>query len=241
MRLKSILAILISLCIIVLGAMLPGLVERRQRLQSEGQVLFAQVEDVELTFAQNGTGNSDAFWIYSKNKDAVEIPPELASLTREKVESIVASAVEKCLEEGMLLSSPEADRLLYSQTLLFYGQDNRSNIYWIVHYGDKKNTHTFSLVIDDRTGTICSMEYMDQKSEYEPEQMESVLRSFCQMYLTGLGAEFFDCSVDVLMDGAKRPADSSYLATELVCVNDVYGETRVTFFVNRSGFYTYFG
>lgn len=241
MRLKPILAIFIALCIIVLGAMLPGLIARRQQRQSESQVLFSQIGDVELTFAQSGITCSEALSIYSKNKEAVEIPPELASLSREKVESVAASAAEKFRDGGMLLSSPDEDRLMFAQTLLFYGQDNRSNIYWIIHYGDKKNTHTISMVIDDRTGTICSVEYMDQKSEYEPEQMEAVLRSFCRLYLTGLGEEFFGFSVDALMSNAKSAQDSSYLATELIWENDAYGENRVTFFVNRSGFYTYFG
>jgi len=241
MKLKPVLTILAALCLIVLGALLPGLVARRQERQSAGQVLFSQVEDVKLEFAaESDITHSETLAILSRYKEAVEIPRELASLKWEKVETIAASSAERLRDTGLLLCDPEGDMLLSAQTVLYYGKDNQSNIYWLIQYGDRKGSHLFSMTVDDRTGTICTMEYMDHVSEYAAEQMETILRGFCQLYLTGQGAEFFDYSVDMLMEGAKQPQDRSYLATELSWEDPRYGNNRITFFVNRSGFYTYF-
>lgn len=241
MKLKHFLAIGAMVCLIVLGALLPELTARRQDAQSEGKIQFSQVESVKLEFSRSDMTCSETLAILSHSLNAVEIPRELASLKYEKVEKIAASAAEKYRDAGILLSEPGGDVVLYCQSVLYYGRDNQSNVYWQVHYGAEDGGYRFNMFIDDRTGTICSMEYLDTKTEYEPERMEEVLQGFCRLYLTGLGEEFFDYSVEELMDNAKSPRDQSYLATELSWDDPLYGENRITFFVNRGGFYTYFG
>lgn len=241
MKLKPILILLAALCIIVLGALLPQLVALRQDRQSEGQVQFSSVEGVELEFTQSDISRSETLAILARSRDAVAIPRELANLKPEKVEKIAAATVEKFRDAGILLGDIEEDSLLDAQPMLFYGLEGQSVIYWAVSFGDPFGQHSFSLTVDDRTGTVCSAEYMDGASEYEPDRMEAVLGGFCRIYLTGLGDEFSGWSVEELTKNAKSPQDKSYLATELSWSDSLYGENRITFFVNRSGFYTYFG
>lgn len=241
MKLKPALVILTAVCVVVLGAMLPKVVAWRQDRQSEGQVQFSSVEGVELEFTQNDITRSEALAILARSRDVVPIPPELANLKSEKVESTAFAAVEKFREAGILLCDPEEDMYLNTQPMLFYGLEGQSVIYWVVNFGDPDGQYSFSLTIDDRTGTVCSVEYMDGSSEYEIDRMEAVLGGFCRVYLTGLGDEFAQWSVEELTKNAKFPQDNSYLATELTWNDPLYGNNSITLFVNRGGFYTYFG
>lgn len=241
MKLKPILVIFAAVCIIVLGAMLPQLVALRQDGQSEGQIQFSSVEGVELEFTQSDISRSETLAILAHSRDVVEIPPELANLSQEKLEQIARATARNYYEAGILLSDPGEDRLIHSQPLLYYGMNGQSNVLWLVTYGDEGTFHLFTFIVDDRTGAVCSAEYLDGTSEYEPDRMEAVLGGFCRAYLTGLGDEFSGWSVEELTKSAKSPQDKSYLATELGWSDPLYGENRITFFVNRSGFYTYFG
>ena len=241
MKLKPILVIFAAICIIVLGAMLPRLVALRQDRQSEAQVQFSGVQGVELEFTQSDITRSETLAILGRSRDVVAIPRELANLKQDKVEKIALASVEKFRDAGILLCDVEGDTVQDTQPMLYYGLEGQSSIYWTVSIGDRKGTHAFSLTVDDRTGTVCSVEYMDGTSEYEPDRMEAVLGGFCRVYLTGLGDAFSGWSVEELVKNAKSPQDKSYLATELGWSDPLYGENRITFFVNRSGFYTYFG
>jgi len=240
MNYKPILAVAAALCIIVLGALLPELTARRQDNLDQDVILFSQMEGVELEFSGSDTTLSSPLAILAHSRDAVEIPQELTSLKSEKASQIAETMVKKFHDAGALLSDPKNDTVLYAQPLLYYGPENQSNIFWAVQYGDRAGTHSFGLVIDDRTGTVCSIEYVDDRREYEPEQMEGVLQSFCKLYLTDLGDGSIGLDAQELTLDAKAAQDNSYLATELLWEDPTYGGTRITFFVNRTGFYTYF-
>lgn len=241
MRLKGFLALLAAAAVIALGAWMPRLVAQRQDSLNENQVLFADVEAVELEFAQSEMTRGETLAILCRGRDTVQIPEELASLKREKVERIAQATVRKYAESGILLSETAGDRVLSCAVVLIYGQEQQNNVFWQVSYGDPEGEHVINLTIDDRTGIVCAAEYIDQSYEYTPEQMETVFSSFTQLYLTGLGDEFFDYPAQQLLDGAKSAQDGSYIASELFWSTERYGESRITFFVNRTGFYTYFG
>ena len=240
MKLKQTLAVLAALSIIVLGALLPELTALRQDRQDVDTVLFSDVQGVVLQFDQYEMTRRETLAILAHCRDTVEIPPELTSLKRDKAERIAAAAVAKYADAGILLCDPAGDSALDVRAVLCYGTKEQSNVYWQVDYGDKKGNHMFTLVIDDRSGAVCSVEYADQKETYPVERMATVLRGFCRLHLTELGEEFSGWTVDGLVANAKSPQDSSYLATELIWEDATYGRTRITFFVNGNGFYTYF-
>ena len=98
-------------------------------------------------------------------------------------------------------------------------------------------------VIDDRTGTVCSVEYRGLEAEYDSWEMQQILEGFCRTYLEGLGEEFFDYSAEDLTSKLDMAVDQSYMAAQLrfnAWDDPLYGETRIVFFLNRNGFYTYF-
>lgn len=246
MKIRSYFLILCAGVVIVLGAMLPGIVGERRDAAEQGRIQFAPVQEVRLEFTDSGITMKQTLAIMGPLRDVVNIPGELATLKRSKVEHIAADAAQRYNQAGVLLRDP-GDFSRYSMvsdlTVLVYGPETSSNVFWIVDYGDQEENTWFHMVIDDRTGTVCSVEYRDLEAEYDPGEMGGVLEDFCQTYLDGLGEEFFDYSGADLAGKAEKDADSSYMAAQLrfnAWDNPLYGETRIVFFLNRNGFYTYF-
>ena len=246
MKIRSYFLILCAGVVIVLGAMLPGIVGERRDAAEQGRIQFAPVQEVRLEFTDSGITMKQTLAIMGPLRDVVNIPEELATLKRSKVEHIAADAAQRYNQAGVLLRDP-GDFSLYSMvgdyTVLVYGPETSSNVFWIVDYGDPEGNSWFHMVIDDRTGTVCSVEYRDLEAEYDSGDMRKILEGFCQTYLEGLGEEFFDYSGADLAGKAEKDVDSSYMAAQLrfnAWDNPLYGETRIVFFLNRNGFYTYF-
>lgn len=239
MKRRSFLALLAAACIIVLGALLPKIEGFRQDAVNDNQLLFASVNEVQLEFSQDGRTMKRTIAIPGQFREAVDIPEDLASLKREKVENIAAATATRYSQAGVIFQEVEDHQIQYCQPVLAYGQENESNVYWTVHYGDPKGSQIFYLTIDDRTGTVCSIEYMAPDSEYVLENLDYVLSNFCEIYLSGLGEEFYDYEVEDILKRAESRADMTYLASQISWEEEGYGECEITFLVNANGFYTY--
>lgn len=240
MKIKAVLALLLALVIIILGAMLPQLVGRRQDRAQEELVLFRPMSAVELEFATySNKSHSEVLALLCQSRDSVAIPQELASQKREKVVEIALDYVDKYAQAGILLSDLSADEVLSCQAWLHYGPNNQNNIYWQIQYGDKAGKHLLTMTVDDLTGTVCSVEYADTEETYAPDNMEPAFRGFVRLYLAGLGEDFFVYPVEDIYERAKTPDDRSYIAAEFYWEDPAYGTNRITFFVNQNGFYTY--
>lgn len=240
MNMKSILSLLSAVCILCIGAVLPRIVADRQDAANLNQMMFAPVSDVQLEFSQNDITIDQAIAMAGHSKNTVDIPEDLASTKREKVEAIAASTAKRYQQAGVIPQETDSFLVEYAQSILWYGQENQSNIFWRVHYGSKDGSAILLMLIDDRTGTVCSLEYTTDKVEYASEDMESVLFHFAETYLSSLGEPFYQYKIENIVMNAKMPEDKSYLSSEITWQDPLYQECRITFFVNRNGFYTFF-
>ncbi len=241
MNVKTILAVAAAVCVLLAAAWMPDLVANRQDSRNENQVMFVSVDGVQLEFDQESsltTRQTLAMRIHPQ--DQVEIPGELASRKQEKVEAIAASAAERLFQAGVIFRDPSEFKTLYTYTELVYGLEKKNNIFWTIAIGSPDGMQDLSLIIDDRTGTVCGIQYLGFESKYGWDQMPLILDRFIRQYLTGLGEEFLDVDVDTLVKSAQAAQDGSYLATEMTWQELGYGECTITFFVNENGFYTYF-
>lgn len=256
MKLKSFLALLLSAAVIVLGALLPKFVGERQDAANDNRVLFAPIKDIRLEFTREEITMSQTVAMLGGYREAVEIPYGLTSLGQDKAEAAALAAAERyCQADVMFQNTADQTTILYCQPVLIYGNylydaagqprydgasvnNRQSNIYWEITCGSIEGAYTFHVIIDDRTGMVCSVEYSDGKHEYKQEDMEFILFCFCDLYLTDLGEEFYWCDVSDIADNAIAPLDNSYLASDISWTDSVYGECWVTFFVNEHGFYT---
>lgn len=69
--------------------------------------------------------------------------------------------------------------------------------------------------------------------------MEFILFNFSELYLSSLGEFFYNFKTEDIVMQAKTAEDKSYLASEITWEDEIYSDCKITFFVNRNGFYTY--
>jgi len=253
MKIRSILILVLSVCILVLGALLPMLAGIRQDAANDNHVLFAPIKDVRLEFVQDAMTVSQTVALLGGSRQSVEIPQSLTSLGEAKAKAIAHSAVERYQQAGVFFQdAAQMDRCLSCHPLLIYGGGvsesaygaapdsgaTQSNIYWAVTYGDAAGAFLFYLYIDDQTGTICSVDYADSRHKYRQEDMPSILSGFCSLYLSDLGEEFYGYDAADILSQTKSPPDGSYLAADLIRSDATGAAYKITFFVNESGFYT---
>ncbi len=243
MKLKTFPAILFAVGMIVLGALLPEFAARRQDAANDNQVLFASIQNVQLEFSKEEMTVSQAVALLGKYTDVAEIPESLANLKREKVKTIVQEALERYQAAGLFFQNmAESSKIEYS-TLLAYGNGSFdsgtqwNNIYWEVSCLNADETAVVYLVIDDRTGTICSVEYDNSEKTFQQADMQAALSGFCTCYLEDLGEEFYWCVVSDIVKKATASSDGYYLASSVSWADEDFGECEILFFLHKSGFY----
>jgi len=260
------LALLLSAALLVLGALMPKLVGLRQDAENDNQVLFASIRSVQLEFSQDDMTVSRAVAMMGNNRQSTDIPESLTKLGAAKAQQMALAAAERYRQSGLVFQGLGEVANVSGQPVLMYsgsresekaydangqpqtnGQavgdasDSLSNIYWMFSLTDEKNQAFFQIFIDDRTGTVCNVNYSETgmaQGLRTWQDKQSVLSAFCDRYLTDLGEEFYWCQLSDILDKAKAPTDNSYLASEISWRDDILGECHVTFFVNNNGFYT---
>lgn len=247
MKLKTPIVLLLSAGLIVFGALLPSLMGLQRDLSHRGEVYFATVSDVQLEFSESDVTLKETISILCSHEDSVEIPSELANLKPDRA-SDLALAIAKDLQDAGIAFEKRIELqeltnpvfyVAYKQTALATSAvSGISSIFWMVEVYSKDGTQQLTVIIDDRTGTVCSLDYHDEFIEYNQTRMKNILYSFCDLYLEELGEEFYDFDKNKILSSAKYPADNSYLASEISWWAEDY-EYRTTFFVNSQGFYTY--
>lgn len=237
---RNMIALLLCLGVIVLCAYLPDIVSWRQDAKYTDQVQFAAVTDIRLEFTNADRTLKETIAILADNRDAMNIPAELASLKKENVQRLAGKAIVQYQEAGILAG----DAQFYIQDtvpVLVYGTgENRNNIFWHVNYMDFTHSYYANFTIDDRTGAVVSAESgrMDGE-EYTREDMEYILAAFSEGYLKGLGEEFREYDAGQLLEQVKTANDGSYIADSVSFFVEDYRQTSITFFVGKTGFYTY--
>lgn len=248
MRFRPAMILLLSALLIVLGAFLPAIVGNRQDAAAEGKILFATINDVELQFSESDVTLREIISILCTAPESVEIPVDLTSLKRDRAESIALDMARRLQEACVAFRSIDTSgREIEAEFVVQFSQpvlsssnlvDGLSNIFWSVEVSSKDVSQYLTLIIDDRTGTVCSLNYYDGNMNYVKTQMQSILYSFSYVYLEELGEEYFDYSSNDIQAEAQSPLDNSYLASSIRWWAKDY-EYRTTFFVNTNGFYTY--
>ena len=255
MSLKRIAVLVFSVGMIILGAFLPAIVGNRQDAASEGDIQFATIKDIQLEFSESDVSLREIISILCTDPEAVDIPVDLTNLKQERAESL-ALDMAKRLEEAEIAFLTYDDQgnetqaeltVLYSQPRLASSNlvDGLSNIFWYVEIVDRNRQQVLQAVIDDRSGSVCSLNYSDETLVLQDtyryrhkEDMKAILYSFSYLYLEELGEEYFDYDSHDIQAEAQSPLDNSYIASSIRWWAGDH-EFRTTFFVNGNGFYTY--
>ena len=244
MRIRSFFAVLGAAGLIALGAVLPWLVGERMDEAERNRIRFAPANEVRLEFADSGLSMKKTLALLGASGEPVEIPAELASRKRAQVEKIAEETAESCAGAGVIPSLSGKPEKFDARTMLVYGPENVSNVFW--HLTCESGDGVFRLIVDDRTGAVCHLEYRAQNprpEEMSVPEMRQALEGFSGVFLEGLGEEFFGYSAGDLAQKAETAVDGSYVAASLsfdAWEDPEQGNSRIVFFLNGSGFYTYF-
>ena len=107
MKIRSFLMILCAAAVIALGALLPGIVGKRQDAAEQGKIRFAQAKEIRLEFVGSGMTMKQTLAVMGPMRDVVNIPEELAALKGAKVEQIASEAARQYSQAGVLLALRE--------------------------------------------------------------------------------------------------------------------------------------
>ena len=240
MRLRSFIILLTSTLIVVLCAFLPEIISWRQDAKYLDQVQFASVSDIRLEFTDTERTLKETIGILGEIRESQDIPVELASLKQDNVQRIAGKTIEAYRDAGLVAESASFVMQGINPMLVYGTGENRNNVFWHVSFYDYKLGLYVNFTIDDRTGTVVSVDFGHTNAdEYTQQDMAYILGNFVETYLDALGEEFREYDPEELLDQAKAPYDESYLANSIYYFVDGYRECSITFFVNQNGFYTY--
>lgn len=248
MRRNRTIILILSAVLIVLGAFLPTIVGNRQDAAAEGEILFADIKDIQLEFSESDISLREIISILCTDPETVDIPVDLCNLKKGRVETIAMNMAQQLQEKEIgfwihHLDGPAEESVYFvdfCQPVLSSSNlvDGLNNVFWTVEVVSTDRNQFLGLIIDDRSGTVCSMSYQDENIDHSKERMQSILYAFSYLYLEELGEEFFDYNCNDILAEAQSPLDNSYLASSIRWWAEDY-EYRTTFFVNSNGFYTY--
>ena len=257
MRYKQAPLLLLAAALLLLGAFLPRLTGGIQDTAAIGKTDYAQLNQIQLE--TDGPSPSEApdnrlstaakLSILKGFAGSLELPDSMAAMTHKELLAIAKSWATRYYDAGLLPGSPVFDSTdMQAQAYLVYRDNERafSNIFWrleLVCCGG-----SLEFIIDDETGTVCTILFSDQAAEPDAEgylyDMDASMGALCQLYLEGLGEEFSKYNPGTIAKNSQRvmsyegDTDYSGLTTELSWGDIRFGQTAIYFSVSPHGFYT---
>ena len=246
-RLKTPLILLLSAFLLVLGGMLPGLVGSFQDRYREGRVEYAPVHAVQLEFEDTSMTMRQKLALLGDGTSTMQVTTDMTQHTTAEIWQIAMNTAEAYRQAGLIPTTLSPADIAYCIPRMVYWESSReagqvaSNIFWELSVSDGAGgENALSMVIDDRTGTVCTIRYQNVTVPRAEEcTLEKVLEILCTRALDELGEEFGGYDPKQLAREAVASGSASYAAAQISWEDDLYGEVRMAFVVSDVGFYTY--
>lgn len=246
MRWKTLLTLLLCAVLLVLGAFLPELVG--YFLDREGSQVpsYAQIEQVHLEFEEEPISLREKMALLDGQAQTMQVSTDMPRYTAAEIWQIAMKTASNYHQAGMVPQALEAADITYCIPIMYYWQEPepagriRSNIFWELSFADGGlGGNLLTMVIDDRTGTVCTLNYQNVNAHREGTLSKS-LHTLCNLALEELGEEFAEFDATALASEAQATdAAASYAAVDLTWEDALRGEIRLAFVVSNAGFYTY--
>ena len=244
MKNKALLALVLAVALLIAGAFLPGIVGAIMDRSASNKMEFAQVNDIQLEFVQTEIPIEEILGILCKGTHAVEIPGDLAGHSQSDILRLAQQAVGHYQDAGLIPHIIDFSADLQSCTpQLRYQQasSRKSNIFWNIILEPSDNSWRLEMVLDDRTGILCSINYdyrvIDTNSTnlLYPDRTSS-LTTFSSLFLQDLGGSFAEMTVDAL--SVNTPAEDDYTSATITWADTIKGECHIVLYMLDSAFYT---
>lgn len=252
MRNKTLFALTLALLLLVMGGFLPGIVGAATDRAITGKMEFAQVSDIQLEFVQGDMAIEETLSIYCKATSAVEVPQDLATRSSQDILLLAQQAFTHYQDAGLVTHSLDPQKDLSScVSMLHYQPDSsrRSNIFWHLNFEPSDNSWKFTMILDDRTGALCSVHYEYRKAAEtmptsEPsgelpstDPAESV-SAFARLFLNDLGGSFAAVDAETIAAGVSASVDEDFTSTTVSWDDTIKGQCHIVFYLRDGAFYT---
>lgn len=197
---RAILMILLTVAVVILGALLPELLAQIQEGSMEPG--YAAMNSVELTLRSGDSRYlKDAISLVSNSIHTLEVSEEVATRSREEILQLVPKLLQPYLDRNLILA-PGLDVKEMTYSCLPYltvseGEAASSAVLWEVLILFDEEEPALRLGIEDQTGALVMLDFHSGKTEASISGIDyflpdETLRTLCSIYLDGLGSEFAD-------------------------------------------------
>lgn len=244
-KLKNGLVLLLVFLLVVLGAVLPGAVARVQDELTAGQMQYADVDSLQLKLEER----SQALSMQEKlalipNGVGVEVNSEVTDMKGAQVLETLYTQLESYADLGLLTHDLDNDLLEFSPVMVYDEADSkRYSFYWRVTTSfDGAEYDSLNVILDDETGTILAMEYVNPNLYIEAESLWEYQEILRKIYFGNLGLEPVDAMAldteGILGEAMESVMDSgdSYTVMRYQLIDVRYGEVNVEITVHSNGF-----
>lgn len=248
MRWKIPLILFLCIAILVLGAYMPSLVGNLQDRYGSQKVAYAEIGAVQLEFDNSAMTLQQKLALLSGAASTMQVSTDMTQHTSAEIWQIAMRTAEIYREAGLIPKALSAADIAYCIPVMFYwepqeeGAQLYSNIFWELSIADGVGSgNALTMVIDDRTGTVCTLSYQNVLIHREETlRLNKALETLCSLALRELGEEFQRYDARTLATSAGvTDASASYAAVDIAWEDASLGEIRLAFVVSEVGFYTY--
>lgn len=190
---KTSLLMLLCACLLILGAVLPGLLGHIQ--ENHYQPGFAAMHSVELDL-HGEVSLKEMLSIISNSTNTLEVSGDVAVRTEEEILDLAQERLQPFLDAGLIVA-PGLD--VRSQTYsckpyltVWEGEEAASVICWQVLIQFDEEEPALVLGLEDQTGALVVLDYQYSKLEFYPSYFapDVTMETLSGLYLSGLGGEF---------------------------------------------------
>lgn len=193
---KTPLLVLLTIAVLVLGALLPGILANIHEGSYEPG--FAAMNSVELQLRSHGSISlKDAISLVANSTNAVEVDEAMTTRTKEEILDLTGELLQPYLDREVILAPgldvPAQAYSCIPSLSVSSGDSAGSTVFWTVLILFDEEEPALQVAIEDRSGAIIALGYNYSKAGIDGKDYlvpDETLKALCEIYLAGLGEEF---------------------------------------------------
>lgn len=211
-RMKSVFAVVLTLCLLTAVGALPWLIAHVQELRDTGEVGYANINEVTLTIRNQDLW--DTMVIAGRSDlESYAVAMDACRRTEEEVTAAAGNLCQRLRTAGLVQLSEFPEMTTEAMVVYPTSQPDSNRLMWGVYCvsGEPNKTGNFPelwVIVDDATGKVLGFEYSDNGAPYLGADMESLLRQCYGLYFELLGEPFSQMYESAMIESRFPPKDN---------------------------------
>lgn len=238
---KTAVAVIFTVCLLVLGAVLPVLVTALQDHTTQNRTGYADSTAVVLEFSAEHHLSTVEKLILLNQSNSYTISENETKMTAEQALSCVQGHIAQ-YTDAELLPSLDYSQCQSIPAICIDDATQAHCIIWAV-YIENNDTDLLTVIVDDETGVILSVDYQafEQRFDLTSERYHHKIETFMEIFLSQLELSEDSFITDVAPNYEEPESETDHISRYFSLVDPAGREIVVVFQVTAYGsFYTYF-